>query len=95
MIVGLVLGLYLVSRAIAEPFAIDMTVPATDRDDWGGPSLLGVLTVHCGPGLLAAAVMVAYLARRTLCEPISPGALTDVPHFSAAISANYGSGVSV
>lgn len=64
VIVGFVLGLFLVVRAIAEPFAIDMTDPATYRDDWGGPSLLGVLTVHCGPGLLAAAVMVAYLARR-------------------------------
>ena len=64
MIVGLVLGLYLVARAIAEPFTVDMTDPATYRDDWGGPSLLGVLAVHCLPGLLAAAAIVGYLVRR-------------------------------
>jgi hypothetical protein len=64
MIVGFVLGLYLVARAIAEPFTIDMTDRATYRDDWGGPSLLGVLAVHCGPGLLAAAVMLG-----SSCDP--------------------------
>lgn len=48
--VGLLLGLYLVVRAVAEPFVIDMTDPATYRSDWGGPSLAGVLLVHCGPG---------------------------------------------
>jgi len=64
MTVGVVLGLFLIARAIAEPFTIDMTDPATYRDDWGGPRLLGVLTVHCGPGLLAAAVMAGYLVRR-------------------------------
>lgn len=59
-----VLGLYLVGRAIAEPFVIDMGDPATYRDDWGGPSLAGVLAVHCGPGLIAAAVMTVALIRR-------------------------------
>ena len=34
MIVGFMLGLYLVARAIAEPFVIDVTDPATYRDDW-------------------------------------------------------------
>ena len=32
MIVGFMLGLYLVARAIAEPFVIDVTDPATYRD---------------------------------------------------------------
>jgi hypothetical protein len=64
VIIGFVLGLYLIARAIAEPFVIDVTNPATYRHDWGGPSLLGVLAVHCGPGLLAAAVMARQLARR-------------------------------
>ncbi|WP_197523312.1 hypothetical protein [Actinokineospora pegani] len=49
-----VLGAYLVLRAIAEPFVIDVFDPATYRDDWGGPGLAGVLAVHCGPGVLAA-----------------------------------------
>jgi hypothetical protein len=63
-IVGGVVGLYLVGRAIAELFLIDMSDPATYRDDWGGSGLIGVLLVHCLPGLLAAAVFVtAYLRR--------------------------------
>lgn len=62
-IVGVVVGLYFVGRAIAEPFVIDVTDPATYRDDWGGPSLFGVLAVHCGPGLIAGAMMVWALLR--------------------------------
>jgi len=63
-IAGFVVGLYLVVRALAEPFVIDMTDPSTYRDDWGGPSLLGVLAVHCGPGLIAAAAMTRAVIRR-------------------------------
>jgi hypothetical protein len=61
---GLLLGLYLFGRAVVEPFVIDFGDPATYRHDWGGPSLAGVLAVHCGPGLLAGAAMVTALARR-------------------------------
>jgi hypothetical protein len=63
-VVGLVVGLYLIVRAVAEPFVIDVSDPATYRSDWGGPSLLGVLLVHCGPGLVAAVAIVAALRRR-------------------------------
>ncbi|MEU5565362.1 hypothetical protein [Micromonospora musae] len=62
-VLGLVLGLYLVVRAIAEPFVIDMGDPATYRHDWGGPSLAGVLLVHCGPGVVVAVVIAAVLPR--------------------------------
>lgn len=62
--IGLIFGLYLIVRAVVEPFVIDMSDPSTYRNDWGGPSLLGVLAVHCGPGLLAGAVIVAVLIRR-------------------------------
>jgi len=58
------MGAYLVVRAIAEPFVIDLSDPATYRNDWGGPSLIGVLAVHMLPGLLAAALMVLALRRR-------------------------------
>jgi hypothetical protein len=61
---GLLLGLYLIVRAVAEPFVINVADPATYRDDWGGPSLVGVLAVHCGPGLLAAVVLILLLIRR-------------------------------
>ena len=61
--VGLAFGLFFIVRAIAEPFVIDMSKPATYRDDWGGPSLLGVLLVHCGPGVLAAVGIATVLIR--------------------------------
>jgi hypothetical protein len=64
LITGYVLGFYLIVRAIAEPFVIDVTDPATYRQDWGGPSLLGVLVVHGGPGLIAAVLMAWHIARR-------------------------------
>ncbi|MFC4063063.1 hypothetical protein ACFOWE_32700 [Planomonospora corallina] len=63
-VLGLVLGAYLIVRAVAEPFVIDVSDPATYRDDWGGPGLAGVLAVHCGPGLISAAVMAWALVRR-------------------------------
>jgi hypothetical protein len=62
--VGLGLGLFFIVRAVAEPFVIDLSDPATYRNDWGGPSLLGVLLVHCGPGAIAAVVITMVLIRR-------------------------------
>jgi hypothetical protein len=61
--VGLAFCLFFIVRAIAEPFVIDMSNPATYRNDWGGPSLLGVLLVHCGPGVLAAVGIAMVLIR--------------------------------
>jgi hypothetical protein len=61
---GVALGLFLIIRAIAEPFVIDLSDPATYRNDWGGPSLFGVLLVHCGPGVVAAVAIVMALFRR-------------------------------
>ncbi len=58
------LGVYLVVRAVIEPFVIDVGDPATYRDDWGGPHLAGVLLVHCGPGVLATVLMARGLQRR-------------------------------
>lgn len=74
-IIGGVLGAYLVARAVAEPFVIDMGDPATYASDWGGPSLLGVLAVHCGPGLLALSIAFALFRRRfgrTASQPRRP-----------------------
>jgi hypothetical protein len=64
IVVGLALGLFFIVRAVAEPFVIDMSDPATYRNDWGGPGLLGVLLVHCGPGVLAAVAIALVLVRR-------------------------------
>ncbi len=71
-VVGIIVGLFLVVRAIAELFAIDISDPTSYRDDWGGPSLVGVLAVHCGPGLVAAAVMAAVLVRRRRQADLPP-----------------------
>lgn len=60
---AIAVGLYLIGRAVAEPFLIDLTDPASYRDDWGGPSLAGVLAVHCVPGILSLAAMIAALRR--------------------------------
>jgi hypothetical protein len=65
---AVVLGVYLMARAAAELFLVNLSDPGTYRDDWGGPGLLGVLAVHSGPGVLAAAlfalVLMRYLRRR-------------------------------
>jgi hypothetical protein len=55
---GGIVGVYLVGRAIVEPFVINASDPSTYRNDWGGPSLAGVVAVHCGPGLIVAAAAV-------------------------------------
>lgn len=54
------LGIFLVLRALAEPFTIDDDYAS----DWGGPTKAGVLAVHMLPGLIAAAIMVTILVRR-------------------------------
>jgi hypothetical protein len=59
-----ILGIYLIVRALVEPFVIDMTDPSTYRDDWGGPSLAGVLAVHMGPGVVSAVLIAVRLRRR-------------------------------
>ncbi|GIE79336.1 hypothetical protein Aph02nite_52860 [Actinoplanes philippinensis] len=71
---GVVVALFFVVRAVAEPFVIDVTDPSTYANDWGGPSLAGVLAVHCGPGILAAMFLYGSVVRwrtaRTK-EPVS------------------------
>jgi hypothetical protein len=59
-----VIGVYLIGRAIAEPFLINMHDPSTYHLDWGGPHLVGVLAVHCGPGIVAAALMIRSIVQR-------------------------------
>ncbi|MFD1936715.1 MULTISPECIES: hypothetical protein [Nonomuraea] len=63
-VLGFIVGAYLIARALAEPFVIDMFDSTTYRNDWGGPSLAGVLLVHCGPGAVAAVLMARALIRR-------------------------------
>jgi hypothetical protein len=62
--IGVIVALFFILRAVAEPFTIDVTDSASYRNDWGGPHLAGVLAVHCGPGILAAVLLVLALVRR-------------------------------
>ena len=51
-------GTYFVGRAIVELVTIDDRDASSYEDDWGGPSLIGVLAVHCLPGVIAIALMI-------------------------------------
>ena len=53
-VLAVVVAYLFVGRAIGELFMIDMHDPSTYEKDWGGPSLAGVLAVHCGPAVLSA-----------------------------------------
>lgn len=59
----LAVGLYLVGRPVVELVTVDPTRPLTYRQDWGGPSYLGVLLVHVGPGILAVLVTALWVRR--------------------------------
>ncbi|HEX2143720.1 MAG TPA: hypothetical protein VHG10_04335 [Glycomyces sp.] len=77
-LIAFVVGGYFIVRAMMEPFLIDFSDPSSYETDWGGPSLFGVLIVHMGPGILAAALLIRALRKsgnRTLDDTIesSPG----------------------
>lgn len=59
--VGGLLAVYEVVRGIVEFFLIHYSQPESYRDDWGGPSLAGVLAVHSGPGLAVLIFAGVYL----------------------------------
>lgn len=60
---GSLLGLFLIARAISWPLSVDVNDPATYVDDWGGPTLIGTVAVHCGPGLACALILVTAVIR--------------------------------
>ena len=62
-ILGVLLGVFLMARAVAWPFSVDPADPATYANDWGGPGLFGAVAVHCGPGILAAAILIGVVVR--------------------------------
>jgi hypothetical protein len=73
LIAAFLVGVYLTGRAIAEPFVIHWGDPASYRSDWGGPTLAGVLAVHCLPGIILPAVLVARIARPGQHRALPPG----------------------
>jgi hypothetical protein len=64
VLIAFVVGLFFIGRAVAEVALLDYGHPESYRLDWGGPSLVGVLAVHCGPGVIAVALMAWWLRRR-------------------------------
>jgi hypothetical protein len=58
IVVAYAIGAYFVIRATIELATIDYGNPSSYRDDWGGPSLVGVIAVHCLPGVIALIAMV-------------------------------------
>ncbi|MEV0896284.1 hypothetical protein [Actinoplanes sp. NPDC049802] len=50
---GVIVATLLVAQAVATPFVMDLTDPATYSGHWGGPSLVGVLALRIGAGVLA------------------------------------------
>ena len=61
---GVIVGVFFIVRAVVELLTIDYSDPSSYADDWGGPSLAGVLLVHCGLGLIAAVWIGVLLWRR-------------------------------
>ena len=61
---GVIVGIFFIVRAVVEVFTIDYSDPSSYADDWGGPSLAGVLFVHCVLGLIAAIWIGVFLWRR-------------------------------
>ncbi|CAM3374518.1 PEP-CTERM protein-sorting domain-containing protein [Stackebrandtia soli] len=58
-----VVAAYFIVRAVVEPFVVDFSDPSSYENDWGGPSLIGVLAVHMVPGIIAAALLTFWLVK--------------------------------
>lgn len=71
------IGVYLVLRALVEPFLINPFRPQSYRLDWGGPHYLGVLLVHCGPGIAMAGLALRRYRNRPRPSPRSLPAPTE------------------
>jgi hypothetical protein len=69
---GLIVGIFFIVRAVVELLTIDYSDATSYADDWGGPSLAGVLLVHCGLGLIEAIWIGAYVWRRRSSRSSSP-----------------------
>ena len=63
IVLGFILGTFFIIRAVVELVTIDYADPSSYATDWGGPSLVGVLLVHCGLGLVSAVAIGLHLWR--------------------------------
>jgi hypothetical protein len=58
-----VVAAFLVGRAVVEVVGVDPSDPPSYRDDWGGPTYLGVMAVHAGPGVVVLVLLVWWWLR--------------------------------
>lgn len=63
LVLAFVAGGYLAVRALVEPFVVDFSDPSSYESDWGGPSPVGVLAVHMGPGVISVVLFFYWLNR--------------------------------
>ena len=68
LLVGLVFAVFLVVRAVVELITFHYSDPSSYEHDWGGPSMVGVLLVHCLPGMFAAVAVLLWV-RRSRASP--------------------------
>jgi len=61
---GVLVAVFFIVRAVVEIVMVAPSQPETYREDWGGPTYLGVLLVHVGPGVLAVVLLVLAWRRR-------------------------------
>lgn len=64
VLVGGLRAVYLVGRGVTELWLVDYSNPTSYQNAWGGPSLLGVLAVHSGPGFAVVVAALLWLRRR-------------------------------
>jgi hypothetical protein len=69
---GVIVGIFFIVRAVVELLTIDYSDPTSYADDWGGPSIAGVLLVHCGLGLIGAFWIGVFLWRRRSSRSSAP-----------------------
>ena len=58
------IALFAVGRGVVEVFTLDPADRASYRQSWGGPSYIGVLLVHAGPGALILVIACVLVVRR-------------------------------
>jgi hypothetical protein len=63
LIVGAVVAAFLIVRAIVEVLTLHYSDPTSYQHDWGGPSVIGVVLVHCLPGVIAAVAVILVMRR--------------------------------
>lgn len=62
--VAYLVGMFFVVGFVVELVSLDYGDASMYEDDWGGPTLVGVLAVHCLPGVVALALMIWDVRRR-------------------------------